>query len=68
MKVFFAKVKEKRGVIHPAWFMSYLAPQFYTAFVEVNGCCPKKLACTWRALDNVDGYVQDALADSAVTT
>lgn len=45
---FFAHLKEKTGPIYPGWFMSDMAGQYYTSWVETFGGKPKKLLCTWH--------------------
>ena len=48
LKLFFEKLKAKSGYVHPDWFMSDIAPQFYDAFSSVFMCEPKRLYCTWH--------------------
>lgn len=51
----------------PAWFMSDMAPQFYTAWTKVFGVGPKKLLCAWHIdrawrsnLSKIDGTEKKA--------
>lgn len=50
MCTFFCEIKKNTGTIKASWFMSDVAPQFYTAWVGVMDDCPrpKKLLCTWH--------------------
>ena len=45
---FFNAIKHRVGEISPAWFMSDLAEQFYTAWIAVFSHKPQKLVCTWH--------------------
>ena len=45
---FFNGIKRRIGVVSPAWLMSDLAEQFYSAWVASFGNRPKKLVCTWH--------------------
>ena len=51
MCTFFREVKKNcTGSITSTWFMSNIAPQYYTAWVGVMNhvLCPQKLLCTWN--------------------
>ena len=45
---FFNALKQNVGNISPAWFMSDLAEQFYTAWVASFNNRPHKLVCIWH--------------------
>lgn len=46
---FFKALKNKVGELSPAWFMSDLAEQFYTAWVAIfRKKNPHKLVCAWH--------------------
>lgn len=45
---FFTHLREKTGPIFPEWFMSDMAEQYFTSWVNVYGGKPKKLLCTWH--------------------
>lgn len=60
LKLFFDKVVANAGEIHPKWFMSDIAPQYYNAFVSANNCpSTKRLLCSWH----VDKAWQTALRE-----
>lgn len=48
MCVFFKMIKRTCGPLQPRWFMSDIAPQFYNAWVAINGNIPQHLYCTWH--------------------
>lgn len=45
---FFEHLKENTGPISAQWFMSDMAEQYYSSWVDVYGGKPKKLLCTWH--------------------
>ena len=45
---FFTALKKRVGIVSPAWLMSDLAEQFYTAWVASFGNRPHKLVCIWH--------------------
>ena len=45
---FFTAIKKRVGIVSPAWLMSVLAEQFYTAWVASFGNRPHKLVCMWH--------------------
>ena len=45
---FFTALQKRVGDVSPAWLMSDLAEQFYTAWVASFGNTPHKLVCTWH--------------------
>ena len=45
---FFKALRNKVGHLSPAWFMSDLAEQFYTAWIASFQNRPRKLVCTWH--------------------
>ena len=45
---FFNAIKKKVGILHPKWFMTDLAEQFYNAWVSTFDNKPQKLVCTWH--------------------
>ena len=45
---FFNAIKRRIGVVTPAWLMSDLAEQFYTAWVASFKNKPKQLVCVWH--------------------
>ena len=49
-QIFYNEIKEKVGMLTPKWFMSYLADQYYSAWVATFNCSPppQKLLCTWH--------------------
>ena len=48
LRNFFEALKTRIGTIHPKWFMSDDAEQFYSAWVGVFGGHPHKLLCAWH--------------------
>ena len=65
MKIFFSNVKTAIGPIPARWFMSDKAPQYYDAFVDVNGHRPKKLLCTWHVDKAWKEELRSKVPDSA---
>ena len=45
---FFCALKRRIGVVSPAYIMSDLAEQFYTAWVAMFANSPTKLVCVWH--------------------
>ena len=48
LKLFCQKIKNVTGDASPAWFIAYIAPQFYDAFCAVFNCEPIQLSCMWH--------------------
>ena len=45
---FLSSVRTRCGMVHPLWFMSDMAEQYYLAWVSVFDSTPRKLLCTWH--------------------
>ena len=45
---FLSSVRTRCGIVHPLWFMSDMAEQYYLAWVSVFDSTPRKLLCTWH--------------------
>jgi len=48
LKNFFNHLKQNTGNICPEWFMSDMAEQYYSSWIQVFSGKPKKLICTWH--------------------
>ena len=46
--LFFNALKTRVGDLFPAWFMSDMAEQYYTAWVSSFQNRPHKLLCSWH--------------------
>lgn len=57
---FFNAIKKRIGVVTPAWLMTDLAEQFYSAWVASFKNKPEKLVCVWH----VDRARREKLKDS----
>lgn len=66
---FYKALKQNVGELTPAWFMSDLAEQFYTAWVSIFNKRPRKLLCIWhldRAWRENLKQVKDSALEGAV--
>ena len=45
---FFNALRTRVGLIEPAWFMSDLSEQYYTAWVSSFTSKSRKIVCTWH--------------------